>query len=67
MINSASLDKLKRSELVNEVLSISRKIKIKGGGEALQVETRLSFVVVHTKSNAPDPIRTPKLSDFRHG
>ena len=26
-----------------------------------------SIVVVHTKSNAPDPIRTPKLSDFRHG
>jgi hypothetical protein len=26
-----------------------------------------NIVVVHTKLKAPDPIRTPKLSDFRHG
>ena len=27
----------------------------------------LAIAVVHTKPNAPDPIRTPKLSGFRRG
>ena len=27
----------------------------------------LTIAVVHTKLKTPDPIRTPKLSDFRHG
>jgi len=27
----------------------------------------LGIAVVQTKPKAPDPIRTPKLSDFRHG
>ena len=25
------------------------------------------IVIGHTQSKAPDPIRTPKLSDWRHG
>ena len=37
------------------------------GVAPLSRNASLTFVVVHTKSNAPDPIRTPKLSDFRHG
>ena len=27
----------------------------------------IDIAVGHTKPNAPDPIRTPKLSDLRHG
>ena len=37
------------------------------GDTALNGKWVLSIAVVHTKSKAPDPIRTPKLSDFRRG
>ena len=38
------------------------------GGGSIQVWlTWLVFAVVQTKPKAPAPIRTPKLSGFRHG
>ncbi len=39
----------------------------RGGGARLRLEGRLRVAVVQTKPKAPDPIRTPKLSGFRHG
>jgi hypothetical protein len=38
-----------------------------GGGTVLVVVWGLIVAVVQTKPKAPDPIRTPKLSGFRHG
>ncbi len=40
---------------------------MKGGGTAYPMFGCLGIAVVQTKPKAPDPIRTPKLSDFRHG
>ena len=42
-------------------------MKKQGGGTVLVGFVGLMFAVVQTKPKAPDPIRTPKLSGFRHG
>ena len=41
--------------------------KIWGGETVLERALDVTIAVVHTKLKAPDPIRTPKLSGFRHG
>ena len=38
-----------------------------GGATVLRLKGGMVFAVVQTKPKAPDPIRTPKLSGFRHG
>jgi hypothetical protein len=38
----------------------------KGGQTILETSDGLAIAVVQTKPKAPEPIRTPKLSGFRH-
>lgn len=45
----------------------NRMLKFMVGDTAYNQNVNLTIAVVHTKSKAPDPIRTPKLSDFRRG
>lgn len=48
----------------------ARKISIKRfkvGDTTYIAIMNIIIAVVQTKSKAPDPIRTPKLSDFRRG
>ena len=42
-------------------------MNFRGGGAGLGSKGWLRVAVVQTKPKAPDPIRTPKLSGFRHG
>ena len=37
-----------------------------GGGAKFELIRTFNLVVVQTKPKAPEPIRTPKLSGFRH-
>ena len=39
----------------------------KGGQTIFPSSDGINFAVVQTKLKAPDPIRTPQLSSFRHG
>ena len=38
-----------------------------GGQTIFPCSEGINFAVVQTKLKAPDPIRTPQLSSFRHG
>jgi hypothetical protein len=46
------------------IINFGKKL---GGETVFQWFLGLRFAVVQTKPKAPDPIRTPKLSGFRHG
>ena len=45
---------------------VDQSSKLVGGGTLFGLFCRLGIAVVQTKPKAPEPIRTPKLSDFRH-
>jgi hypothetical protein len=54
-------------QLWHHFTKLEKKYPLLGGGTAFEDVWGLAIAVVQTKSKAPDPIRTPKLSDFRHG
>ena len=58
---------LSNKYIIGKEINMNFWIKMVVGEGVYDQQVEKSFVVVHTKSNAPDPIRTPKLSDFRHG
>ena len=56
-----------KNRLFYKVFSIIKQHKNSLGGEtALPRFEGLGIAVVQTKPKAPEPIRTPKLSGFRH-
>ena len=48
-------------------MSFGKDLQKSGGDTEFELIGTLNIVVVQTKPKAPEPIRTPKLSGFRHG
>lgn len=48
-------------------MSVCKDLQKSGGDTEFELIGTLNIVVVQTKPKAPEPIRTPKLSGFRHG